>query len=740
MFAYPHFTSLREQLPRAVDLFAHTDRRRVTVEVSGHAQLALGIATSWNYFRALGVPAYLGRTFLPEDEDPDALAPVAVLSHHYWARAFAGDQAVLGQRLAVGDTKVIVVGVLPPGFHGLSPGYSIDLAMTIPAWDQMLKRKSLADTRSWWVKMMARVEPNYPVHQFHGELETRLIAMLRAESISDGWDVPGIRIESGARGLHWLRTTFGQPLRLLMFVAMLILLMAVLNVGGLLLARSEARVAETGTRLSLGASRFRIARQHLTESMLLASLGLTGGLLMAFMLRSTLPALLAQRGENPVLDLSPDPTFLLVVVAIMLAAGLLFGLYPAWKSSRLELIAALKRSQAARAGRLPLGRALVGVQVSLSLILLIGAAMFLRTVSNLRSLSIGFVPERLLVFNVEPSLAGYRDERLMAYFDRAIDKLSATAGIRSVSVAADGLLTGGSSQNPLVYRDSSGRIVRLDVWSHRVTSGYRDTVGIPLLAGRDIRNADGPKAPKVLLVNQKLARMLRPNGESPVEISVFRSEKGDDPAEIIGVVGDARYDSLRRDAPPTAYYHLYQRPSGQGTFTLKTTGPPLSIAASVRRVMTEVDSRVPIYDLRTEEEQISIAMERERILAALLTGFGTLALLLAAIGIYGVLSYSVTRRTSEIGVRLALGAAPANVRSMIVRESLLPVAFGLASGLLAAWWFAKLVKTLVFGVKGLDPWSAVAAIAVLAAGAALAAWVPALRASRVAPMAALRYE
>jgi predicted permease len=740
MFAYPSFVRLREQLSRGIDLFAFSERDRVTVEINGQAQLAHAVGTSWNYFRGLGISAYAGRTFQPDDEDPAALTPVAVLSHQFWMHSFGGDRSILGKSLNVADGRFIVVGVLPPGFHGLNPGESIDVLLPLPAWDRLYRQNSLNDSQRWWVKMMARVEPSYPVASFQSEMETRLVAMLRAEKVSHAWDVPGIRLVNAARGLHWLRKQFERPLRLLMLVAMLILLMAAVNVGGLLLARSEARVAETGTRLSLGASRLRIARQHFTESILLASLGLFGGLLLASLLSGTLPTLLAQRGEAPVIDITPDPRFLVVAVAMTLTVAALFGLFPAWKSSRLELTAALKRSHGARTGRLPLGRALVGVQVGLSLVLLICAAMFLRTVSNLRGLKIGFAPEHLLVFNADPTLAGYRDGRLISYFDRALEKLSSTPEISSVSVSRHGLLTGGATSGDIFVRDDTGRTFRLAAYFHNVTPGYFETIGIPLLAGRDMGRSDRRRPAQVALVNQKLARMLRSDGGSPVGQRLFQSENGEQPIDIIGVVGDAKYEGLRDDAPATIYRNFYDRPQRQGTFTVKTSGDPRSVAASVRRVMAEVDPRVPIYDLRTEEEQISIAMERERILAALLTGFGSLALVLAAVGIYGVLSYSVTRRTSEIGVRLALGAVPANLRSMIFRESLMPVAIGLLLGLLAASWFAGLIKTLVFGIEGLDLWSVTVAIAVLGVGASLAAFVPAHRASRVDPMTALRYE
>jgi predicted permease len=741
MFAYPHFVRLRADLPRQVDLFGHVDIGRISVTVRGEAQLARGLAVSWNYCRGLRVDAYAGRTFLPDDEDVKTLAPVAMLSHDYWLRTFAGDRGILGQPLTIGETKAIVVGILPPGFNGIDPGNSVDVMLPLTAWEQMTEGKRLTDVRAWWVKMMARVDDGYPAGQLRAEIETRLEAMLRGAGITDRYEAPKIRLIDGARGLHWLRNQFEKPLKLVMLVAALILVMATVNVSGLLLARSEARVAETAARLALGADRLRVARQHLTESLLLAFIGLAGGLLLALILGRTLPSLLARRGEAPLLDLTPDGRFIGVAVGATIFVSLLFGLYPAWKSSRVELTAALKRSHGARAGRMPMGRVLVGAQVGLSLVLLIAAAMFLRTVANLRSLQLGFAPEQLLVFSVKPTLAGYRGERALAYYDRALEKLAATPGIREASASRYGLLQGGAQTTRFYYPEANGRLKSLDdSYVHNISPGYFDTVGIPLLAGRDIRASDREKSRKVVLVNHKLARFLRPDGGSPVGMQLFRDPERKEAADIVGVVGDAKYDTLRRDVPMTAYAPLRQTSVGQCTFFLKTGGDPKAIAATVRRVMNEVDARVPIFDLRTQEEQISLAMERERILAKLLAGFGSLALVLAAIGIYGVLSYSVTRRTAEIGIRLALGAAPAALRRMIFRESLLPVSLGLAVGLGAAWWFTQLLESFVFEIKPMDGWSVAAAVAVLGAGGALAAWIPAHRASRVPPLTALRYE
>ena len=739
MFAYPHFTRLRTDLWPQADLFAHMPVGRLTVTVRGQVQIARGLATSWNYFRGLGVPPYLGRTFVPQDET-GVLTPTAVLSHRFWSRAFGEDPAILGRPLIIGDASAVVVGILPPEFHGLDPGDSFDVVLPLTVWDHMTAKRA-DNVRNWWVKMMARVRPDVSVPQLRSEIETRFLAMLNAHPIAEPWQPPKIRLVDGSRGLHWLRTQFERPLRLVMLVALLILIMAAVNVSGLLLARSEARAAETGARLALGAGRLRIARQHLTESLLIAVFGLVGGVSLAAVLGSALPWLLARGGEAPVLDLSPDLRFIGIAVLAMLAVALLFGLYPAWKSSRLDLTRALKRAHGARTGRLPMGRVLVAAQVGLSLVLLIAAAMFIRTVWNLRSLQLGFAPERLLVFRADPARAGYRDQRLLAWYDESLRRLAAAPGVRSVALSRHGLLRGDASQTDFYYRDRDGQRKSVGAtYVHDIAPGYFDTTGIPLLAGRDVRATDTAKAQRVVLVNEKLARVLRPDGSSPLGMSIYEGEKGESRIEVIGVVGNARYDAIRSEAPLTVYAPLQQREVRDGTFYVKTHGDPLAMVAAVCRVMAESDPRVPVHDVRTQEEQISIAMERERILTRLLVGFGSLALLLAAIGIYGVLSYSVARRTSEIGIRLALGAAPAALRRMIVRESLLPVLAGVAAGLTAAWWFTQLLESFVFGVKPMDKWSVAGAVLVLGLGAAVSAWVPAHRASRLPPMTALRYE
>jgi predicted permease len=466
-----------------------------------------------------------------------------------------------------------------------------------------------------------------------------------------------------------------------------------------------------------------------------------GGLLLATLLQHTLPSLLARGGEAPLLDLAPDARFIIIALFATVVVAFLFGLYPAWKSSRLDLTSVLRRaSGGARSGGLPMGRVLVTIQVGLSLILLIAAGTFLRTVSNLRSLSLGFVPEKLLVFSTDPSLAGHRGDRVLAFYDEALRRLSSSPGVKSASLSRHGLLQPSASSSGFTYRDETGQNKSLGSSVHGIAPGYFDTVGIPLLAGRDVRSTDTPKAQRVVLVNQKLARLIRPDGGSPVGLSLYEGNQGASPMEIVGVAGDAKYDDIRKDTPPTVYRPFQQTNIRAATIFVKTNGDPMRLAGMVRQVMTSVDPQVPIFDLRTQEEQISLAIERERILAKLLAVFGLLALSLAAVGIYGVISYAVTRRTSEMGIRLALGAAPGTIRAMIVRESLPPIVIGGICGSIGAWSFTQLLDGFLFGVKPMDAWSVAGALGVLTAVALLAAIIPALRASRVTPMKALRYE
>ena len=742
MFAYSHFAKLREELAPKADLFGHYWVGRVNVTVHGQAQMARGLATSWNYFRALGVQPILGRSFVAEDETAESPAPVMVLSYRYWQNTFAGDRGIVGREIGIGDRKAMVIGILPPGFQGINPGEAPDVIVTLTAWDEVSEADRRNQARTWWVNLMARLRPGTTPTALRDEMEIRLVSLMRAEGVRESYEPPKIRFIDGARGLHWMRQELEKPLRLVMFAALLILLMAVVNVSGLMLARAEARGPETSARLALGAGRLRLVRQHMTESLVLSLAGLLGGLALAGVLGRALLMLLARGGEAPALDIMPDARYAAVALAATVATALLFGLYPAWRTSRLDLAASMKRIGGARLGRLPMGMALVATQVGITVVLLIAAATFLRTISNLRSLTLGFEPEGLLVFSANPSLAGYRGDQVTGYLERAQERLASLPGVRSATFSRYGLLQRGAQSTGFSFRDpSTGEMRPLgEIKVHSVSSSYFETAGVQLMAGRSVRESDTSAAQKVLLVNQKVARLVRPDGGSPIGLLLYEGGRERNAAIIIGITGDAKYDQIR-DEPPLTVYRPYAQTNILGaTFLVKANGNPATIAGAVRKAMSEVDARVPIFDMRTQEEQIALAMEQERVLVKLLGGFGILALMLAAVGAYGVLSYSVARRTGEIGVRMALGAEPGDVRAMVMRESLPAVLIGAACGLLGARWFTQLLEGFLYGVKPMDGSSVAGALAVLAIVATLAVWIPARRAAQVPPMKALRYE
>lgn len=630
-----------------------------------------------------------------------------------------------------------IAGVLPPGFHGLSPGETFDIAVPVSAPVAIASPKRLDNPRSWWLQMAART-PGQP-GRLRDEIEAKLQAYLAAEPVADGYVPPKIRVEDGARGVHWLRQEFEKPSRLIVAVGVMVLWMAALNVAALQLARGEARAKETSARLALGAGRYRLMRQHLTESLLLTLLGTLAGFALALALQGPLVAMLSRAGQARIVDLTPDWRFFGVAAAACLMVTLLVGLYPAWRSARTDLMATLRQTQARP---LPLGRLLTAMQVAISLVLLVSAAMFLRTVRNLRALPMGFDASHQLIFTADASLAGLRGDALSSLYDRAQARLSALPGVQAAAYARQGVLQGGFSSTALYYRDAGGQVKSFSGESkvHSVSPGYFEAMSIPLLAGEQFTARDTAQSEPVAVVNQAFARQLRPDGGPVVGLTIYSDEDGKQPLRIIGVVGGAVYTSLAREAPATFYMPYRQRSPRQAFFVLKVNGDPLALASAARVAMREVDPRVPVYDLRTQEQQVSLALQRERSLAQLLTGFGALALTLALVGLYGVLTYSVTRRTPEIGIRMALGAAPAALRRMVLGESLVPVLVGIATGLVTLSWFSQLAAGLVYGVEPLDPWSIGAAVAVLLAGALVAAWLPAHRASRVSPVSALRYE
>jgi predicted permease len=742
-FSYPVYQYLRDR-SEMLDLCGFGgSSNQLNLNIRGRAELARGLVVSGNFFQVLGVDAVLGRTITPEDDRPGGIASVAVLSYGFWERAFGADPAVLGQTVAVNGTPFVIIGVTPKGFSGVNPGRPVDLMVPLAMQPvAYVSPSQLENPRAWWFRVMGRLKPGADPEQARARSEFLLRQAIAAQPPEGEYTPPRLDLIAGGQGLESLRNNFRKPLLVLMAVAGLVLLIVCANVGGLLLTRAAARRKEIGTRLALGAGRARLVRQLLTESLALAALGGGAGVTLAYGLRNFLPELLTRAYEQVTLDITLDARMLLFSTAACLLAGIFFGLAPALRATRVDLVPMLKQGPgqaAARSGGRA-GRPLVVVQVALSLVLLAGAGFFLRTVANLGSETLGFRPENLLLFQVNAMLNGYEDDRLADLYERVLHAVEAVPGARSASLSRHGLVSGSLTSSGVQIPGSPSTANGSGSYVHYVAPKYFETMGIPILTGRDIEWHDRQGAAKVAAVNAAFAKEFF-EGANPLG-RTFSLERGDavDPIVVIALIGDAKYSDIRDPAPPTVYLPFRQHPQNAMTFAVRAAGEPEALTASLREAVAGVDPNLPLFGVRTQVEQISQATQQERLFAQLLVCFGLLALFLACLGLYGTLSYAVTGRIPEIGLRMALGAQRRDVAAMILKGSLVPVGLGVVIGLVAAAFSTRLIESMLFGVEPNDPWSLGAATLVLMASAAIAAWLPARRASRVDPIRALRYE
>jgi predicted permease len=740
-FAHVVYAAMRDRSTSFSDLFAFQGGE-VGLVSGGRAQLARTLFVSGNFFRGLGLPVVAGRPMAPEDDRAGAPA-VAVLGHAFWQRAFGGDPSVLGRTIVVIGVPVVVVGIAPPSFTGVQPGRQVDVLLPIaqlaePAYGVP---EILHSPRHWGFRVMGRLKAGVDDQLARAETENLLRDAIRADPPAEAYDPPRLTLNPAARGLDSLRRQFTRPLMVLMGVAGAILLSACANIAGLLLTRASARQRELATRQALGAGRARLVRQLLTESVLLALLGGGAGVAVALALGRVLPAALSESGDAVVLDMSPDVWLLAFATIACLAAGLASGLLPAMRTSAQGLVPRLARtvSGVRSAGpRLFLGNTLVAVQVAGSLVLLIGAGLFVRTLVNLRAEALGFRPDNLLVFQLNAPLNGYEEEKLKDFYEAVQARLAAVPGVVSVGASRWGILSGSRTSDG-VRRPDSDQPVHVHV--HYVTPGYFETMGITIRRGRDVTFRDREGAPEIVLVNETLAKRLFGDANPLGRRLGFGSGDTRDNAEVVGVVADARFSTLREPAPVTVYAPFRQHGQHVATFAVRAAaGDPSRLLASVTAAVASIDPNVPVHRARTQRAQIDQAVRRERLFAQLMSAFAALAVLLASLGIYGTLAYSVTRRRPEIGVRMALGAGRGDIARLMLRESIVPVVAGAAAGLAGAWALVKIVEGMLFGLDARDWTTFVAAALVLTATALCAAWFPTRRATRVDPVSALRCE
>jgi predicted permease len=720
----------------------------------GEARFARAMWVSGDFFGTLGVRPALGRVLGPEDDRKGCGAGAAVVSHAFWKREFGGDPGVVGRGLSLDGRPFEVVGVTPASFYGMEVGRYFDVAVPLCAEPLVNGEQSMLNNGTgWWLTVMGRLRPGWTEERAAAHLasispgvfEASLPANYPPDSVKAYREFK-LTTFPAASGVSDLRDNYENPLWLLLAVAGTVLLIACANLANLLLARATAREREIATRLALGASRWRLVRQLLTESMLLAALGAACGALLAQYLSEILVSLLSTERNPLFVSLDLDWRVLAFSVAAAVLTCALFGLAPALRATRVSPGAAMKaagRGLTASRERFGLRRALVISQVALSLVLVAGALLFSRSLSKLATQDAGLRREGILVTRVGLTRLKLPAERRLAFKNELLERLRALPGVEAAS-DANILPLSGVGWNNEVWLDGADAGRKQSTYFSRVSPDYFKTMGVTLLSGRDFNPGDAPNAPKVAVVNESFARLLT-NGENPVGRR-FRVERtASDPEtayEIVGLVKDAKYRDLREGFEPVAFIASSQaaRQSEGAQFLIRSsTVSPAALAPSVKQAIGEVSPDIEIV-FRVFKDEVASSILRERLMATLSGSFGLLALVLACVGLYGVMSYGVAGRTNEIGIRMALGARGRDVLWLILREAALLVGVGVAVGLPAALAAARLAAGLLYGVTPADPVSVSLAVLLLFAVAALACYLPARRATKVDPMVALRYE
>jgi len=766
-FPYQTFVRLREQRGACSDIVAF-GAISLNVLADGLADVANAQAVTGNYYEVLGVPAFRGRMITYSD-DNSAAPPVAVISYRYWQKRFGGNPNIIGKQINLNNLPFTIAGVAPPGFEGaMDVGSSLDVAIPM-GWETQVNgdRSEFMGAGGWWLRIMGRLKPGATVEQARASLDLSFQqsalehregrqAQRRArgqEPIAqlDPKDYPHLGAISGSQGEMNSRNSFAIPLRLLLGVVALVLLIACANVANLLLVRASARQKEIGVRLAMGASRWRLIRQLLTESVLLATFGGALGVLFAVWLKDGLVGV--SEWDRGSLSLEPrlDLRVLAFTFGLSLLTGIVFGIVPALRATRFDLTPVLKDTGRGSSSttRSLLSRTLVVGQVSLSLLLLIGAGLLVRTLINLQHVETGFNEQNLLLFNVDPGLLGYKDDRLRNLYQQMFARLESVPGVRAVTFSRVPLLSRGASSGsfdlPGAKPGPDGKVPQTaEVYFHNVRENFFAAMGIPLLLGRNFKASDDLKAPKVAIVNQAFAQRYLPAG-NPIGQRFSLDIARPDEIEVIGVVRDAKYTSQREEAPATMYRCWLQAPAitNAMTFEVRTTGDPKPYVPALRQALHEVEPNLPMDNIKTQIEQADETLAMERLFAKLMSLFGVLAQQLASIGLYGVMAYSVSRRTHEIGIRMALGANRSAMLKMILQQGMVLTLIGVGLGLVSAYVLTRYLESLtnmLFGIQPRDPLTFGATAGLLIAASLIACFIPARRATKVDPLVALRYE
>jgi putative ABC transport system permease protein len=755
-FSYPLYTTLRDHNPVFSGLAA-MDTYSTALTYRGHTDRVQGYVVSGNFFETLGVKPALGRTLEPSDTATLGGAPVVVLSYGAWKSRFGGDPGILNQGILVNNKPMTIVGVTESTFDGTQPGFTPQLYIPITMVASLdVPPRDLTRHNDNWIKLLGRIKPGMSIDQASAGLQPAFSALLRDElPLFTGWNdkeqaaflARQMILHTGAHGRPMLESGVGKQIMALMCMVGLVLLIACANIAGLLTARAASRQREIGIRLSLGASRYQLVRQLLIESVLLGGAGAILGLLIASWTSSTLVRFASENGIADGLSGSLNPA---VLAFTFIAAGVcvaLFGVAPSLRATRSELVSSIKE----QAGTSSLGtshqrlrQSMVVCQVALTLLLVTAAGAFAQSLFNAKHTDLGLRTDHMLEFSVTPGILGYDDARGKALYRNLDERIAAIPGVRSVSSAAERLMDySDRGSNVDVEGEPAEERGTKHVLRNAIGPGHFSNMGIPLLEGREFTSADRLGSPKVAIVNETFAKTFFPNG-NPIGHHLrfgHSSDKMPD-IEIVAVVKNSHHEGVKDEEIKPFVYVPYDQDAniGQLTYYVRTSQDPTLISSSIRSVVNDLDPSLPVTGMRTFEAQIDRQLANDRLIAYLSEIFGGLAALLAAIGIYGLLSYGVTQRTREIGVRMALGADIKNIGRMIITEMAWLLLIGIVIGLPLTYGLGKLLNSMLYGVKAFEPATVGVSLVFMALVALAAAYIPARRATRVDPLVALRYE
>jgi predicted permease len=773
-FNYPDYRYIRDHNRSFNGVLATSGSSPLAMSVPSdpraQSEITAGANVSGNYFEVLGVVPAVGRLLTPADDQNEGAHPYAVLNWDFWQRRFAADPSVVGRSITLNGSPFTIIGVAQRGFRGTEVGNVSDLYVPITMIGQVNRGVREWNSRHmWWLNVFARLKPGISMAAAIPEVSV----LWRQIQAADPEQKPAPSFDAGrdardrgtllpgSNGYSNFRNGFAKPLTVLMIVVALVLLIACANVANLLLVRAASRQKEIAIRLAVGAGRNRLVRQLVLETLVVSILGGALGILIAWSGVAALMNLMPRRALPLDLHIAPDLRMLAFSFAVSLLTGLVCGLVPALQSTRPNLVSSLKNETlVAGRARFDLRRVLVVVQVAISLLLLIGAGLFIRSLRNLQNLDPGFSRQHVLLVNVSPRQSGYKGQRLRDYYEQLRARIASIPKVQSVSLSFTTPLAGSRWNSRMAFDEYQWKPKERPVIdANAVSPGYFSTLGIPIIAGRDFREQDNPaflpdpdpnpgrnpaRMPPpspVAIINETMARRFFA-GQNPIGRRFSRSDKFqmDNSFEIVGVVKDANYFNLRKAVDSMFYIPSWRDGASINTISVRTAGDPVQITSSIYREAAKLDPSIPVLQTITLEQQFDNRISQERLITTLCGFFGALALLLAAVGLYGVMAHAVTRRVREIGIRMALGAHAGEVMWLVLRETAWMIGIGALLGVPAALAATRLISSFLYGLTAQDPWSIAGATLVLAVITALAGYIPARRAAKVDPMIALRYE